>query len=334
MIEITRPGKQSLIIENPVIIAAGMMGFEPSAYRDLIKLEKLGAMVTTPITWKARGPAHGTRVAPFPAGFLLHTGLPNPGMTRVIKHYSRAWRTSELPVIVHIVATNRDDVRHCAEALEGVEGVVGLELGLHDQVEPQEVVPLIAGLREHSQLPLLVKLPLYDALYLVEAATDGGADALVIASSPRGTEHDPLSGRLIGGRVFGPWLKSQVLRALGQIAGSATLPLIACGGIHTADDARDFISAGAVAVQIDTLTWVQPSMVEIIARNLGGLELTRQMGALADEWEPGLGKTQMMKRRRPRQSTPPATPRPSALPEQPSWTDGDTTEAAEPTDEF
>ena len=107
------------------------------------------------------------------------------------------------------------------------------------------------------------------------------------------------------------------------------MPIIACGGVHTADDARDYISAGAKAVQIDTLLWVQPSLVEIIARNLGGLELTRAIGALADEWEPGLGKTQMMKRQRP---TPPTQP-PPGLPERLTWGDEDT-ESAEPTDEF
>lgn len=329
MIEIARPGKQSLIIENPVMIASGMMGFEPSPYRDLIKLEKLGAMVTAPLTWKARGPAHGTRVVPFPGGLLLHTGLPNPGMARVIRHYGKIWRNSELPIIVHLIATNRDDLRHCAEVLDEAEGIAGIELGLADQVEPREALNAIGILRDRSQLPLLVKLPLYNAAELARTAIDGGADALVVASPPRGAERDPLSGQLIGGRLYGAWLKPLVLRAVGQIAEFANMPIIACGGIHSADDARDYISAGAKAVQIDTLLWVQPSLVEIIARNLGGLELTREIGALADEWEPGLGKTQMMKRQRP---IPPTQP-PTGLPERLAWGDEDT-ESAEPTDEF
>lgn len=332
MIEITRSGKQSLIIENPVMIASGMMGFEPSPYRDLIKLEKLGAMVTAPLTWKPRGPANGTRVVPFSGGLLLHTGLPNPGMARVIRHYSKVWRTSELPIIVHLIATSRDDLRHCAEVLDEAEGVAGIELGLADQVDPNEALYTIGILRDRSQLPLLVKLPLYNAVELARTALDAGADALVVAAPPRGTERDPLSGQFIGGRLYGAWLKPLVLRAVGQIAQFANIPLIACGGIHTADDARDYIAAGAVAVQVDTLLWVQPSMVEIIARNVGGLELTRVIGALADEWEPGLGKTQVMKRQqRPASSQPPP---PNVLPERLAWSDDETTESAEPTDEF
>lgn len=331
MIEITRPGKQSLIIENPVMIASGMMGFEPSAYRDLIKLEKLGAMVTAPLTWKARGPAHGTRVVPFPGGLLLHTGLPNPGMARVIRHFGKIWRTSELPIIVHLIATSRDDLRHCAETLDEAEGIAGIELGLADQIDPHEALTAIGILRDRSQLPLLVKLPLYNATELARTAIDAGADALVVASPPRGAERDPLSGQLIGGRIYGAWLKPLVLRAVGQIAELTQLPIIASGGIHSANDARDYISAGARAVQIDTLLWVQPSLVEIIARNVGGLELTRVTGALADEWEPGLGKTQMMKRQRPA-SSPPTQP-PTGLPERLTWGDEDT-ESAETTDEF
>ncbi len=294
MIEITRPGKYSLMIPNPVMIASGMMGFDPFTYRNLIAVEKLGAVVTSGVSWRARGPAHGTRVVPRHDGFLLHTGLPNLGMKRVIKAYSKSWQRSPIPVIVHIIAAKPGEVTRCAEILEGLPGVVGIELGLHDQVVAEDVPDLIQAARERCQLPILVRLPLYDAPYLVQSAQDGGADALVIAAPPRGTERDTVSGKLIGGRLYGPWLKPLVLRIVGQVAQYAEIPIIACGGIHTSDDARDFIEAGAVAVQIDTLTWVQPGMVETIARNLGGSELTRAMGAMDDEWQPGQGKTQAM----------------------------------------
>lgn len=83
---------------------------------------------------------------------------------------------------------------------------------------------------------------------------------------------------------------------MGQVARTVLTPVIGCGGIHSPDDARDFLDAGAVAVQIDTLLWAHPHMVEVIARNLGGLELTRAAGALADEWEPGMGQTMWKKR--------------------------------------
>ncbi len=96
----------------------------------------------------------------------------------------------------------------------------------------------------------------------------GRAGAVVVAAPPRGTTRDPETGQLVGGRVYGPWLKAQALRAVGQAARAVDIPVIGCGGIHAADDARDFIDAGARAVQVDTVTWVQPRMLEVIARNL------------------------------------------------------------------
>ena len=96
-------------------------------------------------------------------------------------------------------------------------------------------------------------------------------------------------------RVFaglsGPAIKPVALRMVWQVASAVDVPIIGCGGIMTGIDAIEFLLAGATAVQVDSVAWVRPEMVEIIARNLGGLELTRVAGALADEWRPGLGET-------------------------------------------
>ncbi|NDJ78221.1 MAG: hypothetical protein GYB65_18385 [Chloroflexi bacterium] len=284
------------MIENPVMVATGTFGFDHTAYRDLIDLVKLGAMITNPISWKPRQVARGPRVVPLSSGVLVHTGLPNPGMKRVIRDHAARWARSPLPVIVHIIATTGADVARCAGALEGRDGVAGIELGLHDQAEVEDVEDFLVAVEESCQLPVIVRLPLYRAALLARAAQEAGAGALVVAAPPRGTARDPQTGRLAGGRIYGPWLKAQALRAAGQVAQIVDIPVIGSGGIHSPDDARDFIDAGAVAVQIDSLTWIRPRMTEIIARNLGGLELTRTTGALADEWEPGMGQTMWMER--------------------------------------
>jgi dihydroorotate dehydrogenase (NAD+) catalytic subunit len=289
MIEITS-GKQPLQIANPVIGAAGIFGFS-GEYGRLIDLDKLGAIVTNPVTWKPRRAASGTRVVPLDSGVLVHTGLPNPGMHHVYREYAAKWRNAPAPIIVHIVATTPDEVGKCAQVLEMAEGVVGIEIGLNDQATHRDARLMIGAARQNTHLPLLARLPLYQVAEVAQSAEEAGADALVIAGPPRGTARDPLTGQLVGGRTYGPWLKAQCLRAVGQMAGHVKIPIIGCGGIHNPDDARDYLEAGAIAVQIDTVAWVRPEMVEIIARNLGGLELTRQAGALADEWHPGLGET-------------------------------------------
>ncbi len=329
MIEITRAGKYSVVIHNPVMIASGMMGFDPDSYRHLINLAKLGAMVTAGITYKPRRPANGPRVAPMTGGVLLHTGLPNPGINRVISQYQKIWERSPIPVIPHIVATHVEDVPRIAERLEGLPNVVAIELGIHDQAYADEVGDFIAATRQASQLPVLVKLPLFGALQLAEAAEMSGADAIVVAGPPRGTERDPLSGKLIGGRLYGTYLKAQTLRVVGYLAGYVQIPIIACGGIHSAADARDYLEAGARAVQIDTLVWVKPSEVEVIARNIGGEELTRAAGALPDEWQPGMGKTQRMQRQKSSKPTAQNPLAPPNLPEMPLERD-DPTMPADP----
>jgi dihydroorotate dehydrogenase (NAD+) catalytic subunit len=261
-------------------------------------------MVTNPVTWRPRYAARGPRVVPLPSGVLIHTGLPNPGVNQVIKTYRARWAHCLAPVIVHVATTTPDDVARAVNALDRCEGIAGIELGLHDQATSVDIAMVLQAVTSNTQLPLLVLVPLYNAVDAARAAEEHGAGGLVVAGPPRGTTRDPESGQLIGGRVYGPWLKAQALRAVGQVARIATIPVIGCGGIHTPDDARDFLDAGAVAVQVDTVTWARPRMIEVIARNLGGLEITRATGALADEWEPGIGNTMLIARGQ--QPTPPS----------------------------
>lgn len=322
MIEITKPGKNTLSLDNPVIIASGMMGFDPNTYKNLVKLEKLGAMITAPISWKPRGPSKGTRAVPLASGLLLHTGLPNAGIRKVVKEQAAAWRNSPIPIIVHLIDSHEDHLFNSARELEGLENVAGIELGIREDAPPEELETLVGAAKRGSELPLLVKLPLFAAPWMAEIAQDAGADAVTIASPPRGTERDPHSGFLVGGRMYGPFLKPMVMRAIGQTAAYLKIPIIGCGGIHHPDDARDFMEAGAIAVQVDTLLWVAPYAVEIVARNLGGLEYTRAIGALDDEWEPGFGKTRAMVVMPPKDDDP-AT-KPPAPPELPPE-DEDTT---------
>lgn len=290
MIELTRPGKHSLTIETPVMPAAGTMGYG-DLYRDLVDIEKLGAFVTNPVTARPWSPATGTRVVPLDAGILMHTGLPNPGLSKVISKYHGLWRTLPLPVIVHLVGTSVDDVRRCANQIDHEESLDALELGLNDDISDYEAERLVRAATDNSDKPVIVRLPFTDTERLGEAAVDGGAAAVVVCSPPRGTARDA-AGRLVSGRVYGPLVKPMILRLVGQLARRLDVPIIGSGGIHTPNDARDYIEAGARAVQVDSVTWVSPKAIEMIARDLGGLVLTQPTGALFDEWHPGIGETE------------------------------------------
>lgn len=157
---------------------------------------------------------------------------------------------------------------------------------------------MVSAAVKNTEKPVLVRLPFRDSFEVALAAADAGAGALVACAPPRGTARDPLSGRLVSGRIYGPLIKPMALRMVGQLAARTDIPVIGSGGIHSQQDARDFIDAGARAVQVDSVTWVQPKMLEYIARDLGGLVLTRPTGALADEWFPGMGETDRKERER------------------------------------
>ncbi|MBX3081636.1 MAG: hypothetical protein KF716_08355 [Anaerolineae bacterium] len=287
-------GKQSLQLSTAVIGASGVFGFS-TEYARLMDLSKLGAFVTNPITLKPRRAAEGTHVVALDSGVLIHTGLPNPGVHKTHQLHAARWKNMPTPVVVHVIAANPDELVQCVQVIDQHYGVDGIEIGIHDEFVHREVRKFIEAARSHTHLPILAQLPLNTAVQVALAAEDGGADALVVAASPRGTARDPLTGQFVGGRVYGPWLKPLGLRAVGQICARAKIPVIGAGGIFNPIDARDYIAAGAKAVQIDAVAWLRPAMVETICRDLGGLELTRKAGSFEDEWWPGIGETAVMR---------------------------------------
>lgn len=300
-IEIVRPGKYSLIVNTPVMPAAGTVGFG-DRYRDLLDFDKLGALVTNPVTIEPWRGAAGARVIALDAGLLAHTGLPNPGLAKAVSANRRIWAKLPMPVILHLVGTSARQVKRAVAMIDEVEEIDAVELGLRDDIDIDSALDLVAEAAKLEK-PLLARLPFFECHELALPIAEAGADALVLTAPPRGTARDPHTGRLVSGRVYGPLIKPLILRLVGRLRRQLPddLPLIAAGGIHSPQDARDYLEAGAVAVQVDAATWAQPKMLERIARDLGGWIATRQEGALLDEWNPDMSLTEALQRR-PRQA--------------------------------
>ncbi|MDQ7026130.1 MAG: hypothetical protein Q9P01_14180 [Anaerolineae bacterium] len=292
VIQLTRTAKHTLIVETPVMPAAGTVGMA-FTYHNLVKIEKLGAFVTNPITYEPWSPATGTRVVPLDAGVLVHTGLPNNGLSKTIKEYHAIWRDMPIPVILHLVATTTDHIERAVERIDQHDEIAAIELGLDDDISWQDAGSFVKAATERAEKPILVRLPAYDAYEIAEAVADVGADALVIAAPPRGTARDPRSGKLVSGRIYGPLVKPMILRMVGVLARRIQeVPIIGAGGIHSIQDARDYLDAGAVAVQVDSATWIQPNLLERLARDLSGSLMTRPNNAFPDEWHPDMGDTE------------------------------------------
>lgn len=278
-ITITRAGKHSLTLTNPIMNAAGVLGFG-DAYRDLIDLTLFGAFVTNPVTYSAWNPAGGGRVARLDAGVLLHTGLPNPGIRKTITNNRAWWERLNIPIIVHLVINDADDVRRCMRLLDEEDSVTAIELGLSDDISPAETEWYLRAVLRDSEKAAIVRIPYSTSLDHARAAAAAGADALVVSAAPRGTGRG-LNGRLMTGRVYSPTVKPLALRMVGQAARQLGVPIIGAGGVHSADDARDFLEAGALAVQVDSAIWVEPSIIERITRELA--EMPPEPGAPAPD---------------------------------------------------
>ena len=240
---------QDLFIDSPWMNAAGTLGFAPPARWPVP--EAMGAFVTNPISIGPRTPAAERDLLAFPGGVLLHTGLPNPGLSRVLKRYADRWAQSSLPVWPHLIGANPHEIHQMVRRLESVEGVMAIELGIPPGAAGSEALEFVAA--GFGELPLVVHLPLTAAGegWLKELPR-AGASAISLGG-PRGTLPND-SGRPVTGRLVGPSLFPLVMAAV-HSARQVGLPVIAGAGIYRRADADSLRDAGAWAVQLDTVLW-------------------------------------------------------------------------------
>lgn len=271
MIELAPRHKYGLPLMVPVMPASGTFGYG-HAYHDLVDLSVLGAIVTNPVSLKARTAARGRRVGVRGDHFVVHTGWPNPGVRRVIRESGRVWERLTVPVIVHLLATQPASVGRAAGMLSGVRGVRGLELGFAATVGIERACAQLSAAVEEGDLPVIAKLPFGRVADLAGPLVDAGADALTLMSPPRAVlpvgEVGPGGSvaRFMRGRLYGAALFPMTLHILSQWVGKLDVPVIACGGIASPDDALTCLTLGAAAVQIDALLWRDPGLLEAVAR--------------------------------------------------------------------
>jgi dihydroorotate dehydrogenase (NAD+) catalytic subunit len=262
IIELAPRHKYGLPLPGPVMPAAGVFGFG-DAYRDLIPYEKLGALVTNPVSWRRRHAAQAPRFARHGEHVIVHTGLPNPGVRRIVRTYAQRWERLAPPIIVHLLTTTPDDVARACGALSGAQSVLGIELGLADDTPPREALALLDAARTASLLPLIVRLPHSGVERLALPLAEAGADALTLTAPPRVRLPGGVRGRLYGRALF-PLL----LHRLTTWGERLSVPIIACGGIASAEEARACLNHGAAAVQIDALLWRDPQLLTRVAAEL------------------------------------------------------------------
>jgi len=249
-------GKRDFLFEPACSNVTGTLGFSDEASHHM-DLSCLGAFVTNPISLHPRAPAHHPRVLPFPGGFLLHTGHPNPGFFQILKQHERRWLELPCPVIVHLLGQNPHELTQMLVRLEEVEAIVAVEVGVEtsDPSEASNLTSVAMG----SEIPAIIHLPMNCDKEILLATVKAGAGAIGLGP-PRGTLPG-LGGELVHGRLFGPALFPAALHAVSRIRLLVDIPIIASGGIFNHSHVDAFLKAGANGVQFDSVLWTHPEAV-------------------------------------------------------------------------
>ena len=268
---------RGLHLRSPVMVASGTFGYGFDAPQ--VDRAVLGAIVSKGTTLRPREGNAPIRIAETPSGMLNAIGLQNPGVDHVARVYAPKWATWDVPVIVNVAGDSVDEYVAVATRLNRQPGVAGLELniscpnvesGLQFGVDPQLAAEVTGAVRAVTELPLIVKLTpnVTDIVAIATAVEDAGADAVSAINTYVGMAIDvrrrrPIISRGSGG-LSGPAIKPLALYAVWQVAAELHIPVIGIGGIMTAEDALEFLFAGAAAVQLGTVNYLRPQAAAII----------------------------------------------------------------------
>jgi dihydroorotate dehydrogenase (NAD+) catalytic subunit len=264
VIELVPKHKIGLNLASRILIATGFGGYGDT-YRSLVDLSHFGAVITRPVTLRPR--RFKPLVTELDHGFLLEDGQHNPGVKQVLRRYGPRWAQLPLPVIVHLPADETNALTRTARALSQNAPLAAIELGLPADAFPDDVFDCVAAIRAGSELPVLVKMPFEATADHTDAADAAGADALVISSPLWGTIYR--QGETRAGNLYGTGIHPLVLNKLERLIPSTQLPVVAAGGVHTVSDARAYLAAGATAVQLDSILFINPKQAQEIAQLVG-----------------------------------------------------------------
>jgi dihydroorotate dehydrogenase (NAD+) catalytic subunit len=270
-------------LRNPIMTASGTFGYgaEFAPYMDL---ESIGAIITKGLSIRPKAGNPTPRIVETPGGMLNAIGLQNVGIDAFISEKVPFLKKINTPVIVNVYGNTLEEYGELAGRLDQVPEVAGVEVniscpnvkqgGIVFGTDPAAAFEVVKIVRDATIKPLIVKLSpnVTDVVVMARACSDAGADALSLINTLTGMAIDlqkrrPILANVTGG-LSGPAIKPVALRMVWQVAKAVKLPIIGIGGIMTANDALEFILAGATAVQVGTANFLEPSAAQTIARDM------------------------------------------------------------------
>ncbi|MGE5326571.1 MAG: dihydroorotate dehydrogenase [Deltaproteobacteria bacterium] len=259
--------------QNPVLTASGTFGYGQE-FAHLIDLNKLGGICVKGISAEPMSGNAPPRIYETESGMLNAIGLQNVGARRFLKEKLPFLRGLRCRTIVNVFGYSTEDYVRCIEILNDGKGISGYELniscpntrcgGMVYGNDPKLTEEVVGASKKVARYPLIVKLSpnVTDITELARAAAGAGADALSLVNTFVGMAIDierqvPRISNITAG-LSGPAIKPVAVRMVYQVARAVKIPLIGIGGIASAEDALEFVLAGASAVQVGTANFYAP----------------------------------------------------------------------------
>ena len=271
-------------MRNPVMVASGTFGYGPE-YAGLVDVDQLGAIVVKGIRMESTTGNVTPRAVEVASGLINAIGLPGPGVEGFISEYIPFLQEHKVPLLVNIWGCSVEEYGQVAERLSEIERVDGLELNISCPnvkegstmfgTDPEMAARVVEKVRKATSLPIIPKLApnISDVPRFARICEAAGADAISLINSVPAMAIDietrrPLLANKTGG-LTGPAIHPIAVKQVWEAADAVEIPVIGMGGISTAEDAIEFIIAGAAAVAVGTANFTNPSTsLDVI----GGIE--------------------------------------------------------------
>ena len=262
----------NLSFKNPVTIASGTFA-HAEKYYNLEEVRKLGSLIPKTVTLNPQAGNPPPRIVETPSGMLNAIGIENPGADGFIEKKLPALRQIGIPLIISILGHNDDEFRILTEKFNDAEGVSALELNLscpnlgHKTLvaqDPQATFRVVAMVKKIAKVPVIAKLTpnVTDITIIAQAAEQAGADAVSLINTFTAMVIDPQTRRSVLGNftggLSGPAIRPIAVSMVYQTAQKVKVPVIAMGGIMNAQDALQYLIAGASFVAVGTANFINP----------------------------------------------------------------------------
>ncbi|MEW5908349.1 MAG: dihydroorotate dehydrogenase [Thermodesulfobacteriota bacterium] len=267
-------------LQNPVMTASGTFGYG-GEYYDLVDLNRLGAIIVKGLYLSPQKGNPPPRIVETPCGMLNAIGLENIGIEAFVREKLPFLKTFSVPTIVNIYGHTVSEYAELAARIDGVAGIDGIEVniscpnikegGIAFGVNPGSAHEVIKAVRDATEKTVIAKLSpnVTDITQIARSVESAGADAVSLINTLTGMAIDVKSRRPrlanITGGLSGPAVKPVALRMVWQVVNAVRIPVIGIGGILTAEDALEFLIAGARAIEVGTANFINPrSTIEIL----------------------------------------------------------------------